>query len=139
MFTLFVWYVLIGVVCTFLSMSLLVFAVIQRAFLSPLQGLLGSILLHYKQQVVQTQCVSKSDELIPRLIKTDDLFCSSPGIDKRVNKNPNNLISNEPILENKKNNLKSRVGSISYTQHPGICRTRNMRNKLLLLVFFFKH
>ena len=37
MFTLFVWYVLIGVY-TFLSMSLLVFLVIQRAFFIPFIG-----------------------------------------------------------------------------------------------------
>ena len=39
--------------------------------------------------------MSRSDKIIHKLIKTD---VSSPGIDKGVNKNPNNnLITNKPI------------------------------------------
>ena len=53
------------------------------------------------RHVAQTQCVSRSDKFIPRLIKTD-VFCFSPRIDKGVNKNPNNFITNKPILKIKK-------------------------------------
>ena len=49
-------------------------------------------------------CVSRSDKLIPRLIKTDVFFYPVWGLIK-VNKNPNNWITtNKPILEIEKPN-----------------------------------
>ena len=67
---------------------------------------------------MQTLCVSSTDMLIPRLIKTDVFF--APGIDKRVNKNLNNLITNKPISEIEK--LIWRAGSIllAALKHPEI-------------------
>ena len=89
------------------------------------------------QQVAQTLCVSRSDKLISKLIKTDVFFDPVRGLIRGVNKNPNNLITNKPILEiEKKNKLKSRVYSIGYTQHPGIDSARKRRDKPLLLVRF---
>ena len=43
--------------------------------------------------------MSRSDKLIPRLIKTNVYFAPIRMTDKLVNKNPNNLITNKPILE----------------------------------------
>ena len=43
--------------------------------------------------------MSRSDKLIPRLIKTNVYFAPIRMTDKLVNKNPNNLIANKPILE----------------------------------------
>ena len=80
--------------------------------------------------------MSRSDKLIPRLIKTDVFFYPVRGINKGVNRNLNNLITNKPILKIAKTKLKSRVYSIGYTQHPGIYRARKRKDKHLLLVFF---
>ena len=45
------------------------------------------------------QYVSKSDMLIYWHIKTDVIFAPARGLIRGVNKNPNNLITNKPILE----------------------------------------
>ena len=49
-------------------------------------------------------CVSRSDKLIPKLIKTDVFFDPVRGLIKGVNKNPYNLITHKPILEIEKPN-----------------------------------
>ena len=51
--------------------------------------------------------MSRSDKLIPKLIKNRCVFLSSPGLDKGANKNPNNLITNKPILEIEKQNWRA--------------------------------
>ena len=51
--------------------------------------------------------MSKSDKLIPKLIETDVFFWSSAEIDKGVNRNLNNLITNKPILEIEKPNWRA--------------------------------
>ena len=79
--------------------------------------------------------MSRSDKLIPKLIKTD-VFLSSLEIDNGVNRNLNNLITNKPILETEKPNWKAEsILSIGYTQHPGSYSGRKRRDKPLLLVF----
>ena len=50
--------------------------------------------------------MSRSDKLIPKLIKTD-VFLSSLEIDNGVNRNLNNLITNKPILEIEKPNWRA--------------------------------
>ena len=80
--------------------------------------------------------MSRSDKLIPRLIKTDVFFYPVQVLIRGVNKSSNNLISNKPILETKKNKLKSRVYSTGYTQLPEIYSARKKEKQALILVFF---